>query len=300
VFNTVVQRIRARAHMFFSTPDDGESDQAAMFAVTPGSSLTPNATPQPPAPLPTPHVPSPHATHHPPASTSTHGTQLQQQTSEPSARECYYCGKTGHLKRNCRKFKADVAAAQQQQVQEHLQASKRPIQLQEPRPAAYNVASASLQRQLKEMQQQLDRLKAEDHVQLSYGGNGKMYSTQAVLRVTVQRASRIGCGMTEIWLDGGSTHHVVRDKSLLFNRTASHVSSVVVAGGEEHSVECCGDILLETPKGQVIFHGVLCIPKFVVNLLSVPQLDLQGYSVVQGRNGQIFMMPRVKNCYQAI
>jgi hypothetical protein len=81
VFNTVVKRIRARAHMFFSTPDDAESDQAAMFAVTPGSSLTPNATPQPPAPLPTPHVPSPHATHHPPASTSTHGTQLQQQTS---------------------------------------------------------------------------------------------------------------------------------------------------------------------------------------------------------------------------
>jgi hypothetical protein len=164
-----------------------------------------------------------------------------------------------------------------------LQASKRPIQLQEPRPAAYNVASASLQRQLKEMQQQLDRLKAKDHVQLPYDGNAKMYSTQAVLRVTVQRASRIGCGMTEIWLDGGSTHHMVRDKSLIFNRTASHVSSVVVAGGEEHSVECCGDILLETPKGQVIFHGVLCIPKFVVNLLSVPQLDLQGYSVVQGK-----------------
>jgi hypothetical protein len=72
-------------------------------------------------------------------------------------------------------------------------------QLQEPRPAGYNVASASLQRQLKEMQPQLDRLKAEDHVQLPYGGNGKMYSTQAVLRVTVQRARRIGCGMTEIW-----------------------------------------------------------------------------------------------------
>jgi hypothetical protein len=50
-----------------------------------------------------------------------------------------------------------------------------------------------------------------------------------------------------------------------------------------HSVECCGDIPLEAPKGQVIFHGVLCIPKFVVNLLSVPQLDLQGYSVVQGK-----------------
>jgi hypothetical protein len=186
------------------------------------------------------------------------------------------------MQRNCRKFKADVAAAQKQQVQDDISSNKRPIQMQQNQPAAYSVTHEDTKTKLKELQQQLDRLKAsEDHV-LPDGGNAKMYSTQEIVRSMVQRVCGIGCGMIELWLDVGSTHHVVRDKGLLFNRTASNVNSVLVAGGEEHIVECSGHILLETSKGTVTYHGVLCIPKYVVNLLSVPQLDMQGYIVEQG------------------
>jgi hypothetical protein len=110
VFITVVQRIRARSHMFFGEEDrSADKQEAAMFAVHQGKPPVPHATPQPS---------DPPATQEPPVN------RQQMQTSD---RICHYCGKEGHMKRNCRKFKADVAAAQKQQVQDHINSNKRPI-----------------------------------------------------------------------------------------------------------------------------------------------------------------------------
>jgi hypothetical protein len=130
-----------------------------------------------------------------------------------------------------------------------------------------------LRLQLADMQEQLNRLTGYDG--LPNGGPARMYSTTAI----VNRVQQHDCGLTELWLDGGSTHHVVRHPSLPYNRTASQVNSVLVAGGEDHQVQCEGDMMIECPSGDKIFKGVLCVPTFVVNLLSTPQLDLQGKGV---------------------
>jgi hypothetical protein len=124
-----------------------------------------------------------------------------------------------------------------------------------------------------DLQEQLNRFKGFDG--LPNGGHARMYSTRAV----VASVKQFGCGLTELWLDGGSTHHVVRDPSLFSNRRASQVNNVLVAGGEEHHVNCCGDMLIESPQGSHVFQEVLCVPTFIVKLLSTPQLDTSGIGV---------------------
>jgi hypothetical protein len=131
-----------------------------------------------------------------------------------------------------------------------------------------------LQQQLADMQEQLNRMVGHDG--LANDGPARMYSTRAILN-QIQVASR---GLTKLWRYGGSTHHVVHTPPLLFNKTfnktASHVNSVLVAGGEEHHVQYEGEMMIESPHGSKIFKGVLCVPSFVVNLLSTRQLDVQG------------------------
>jgi hypothetical protein len=70
-----------------------------------------------------------------------------------------------------------------------------------------------------------------------------MYSTRAVVSCVPPNVGDDTC----MWLDGGSTHHVVMFPDMLFHKTASHINSVLVAAWDEHDVSCCGDLLLETP-----------------------------------------------------
>jgi hypothetical protein len=99
------------------------------------------------------------------------------------------------------------------------------------------------QQQLADVQEQVNPMVGYDG--LANGGPARMYSTRAIVN-QIQAARR---GFTELWLDGGSTHHVEHNPSLLFNKTASHVNSVFVAGGEEHRVQCEGDMMIESPHG---------------------------------------------------
>jgi hypothetical protein len=251
--------------LFASHAHDKDDQQAAMFAVQQARLYQPipHATPQPPNLHAAPGPPVHNDLEHP----------HKRQALDPQVRHCWYCDKPGHIKRNCRKFKADMLMQQ---------GGAGPIQLRQPA-AAMQVAPPDLQAQLNEMQQQLSRLTATgfsaNDADLPNGGNARMYNTRAIVAQVVQ----LDCGLTELWLDGGSTHHVVRNATLLSHRTASYINEVLVAGGESHAVACCGSMLLQTPQGHLIFHNVLCVPTFIVNLLSVPQLDDQGYSVLHKR-----------------
>jgi transposase InsO family protein len=289
VFNTIEKRIRARCNMLFaSQTNDEDEQQAAMFAVQQGRHFPvqeaklyqsiPHATPQPPNPHATPRPPNPHATPKPPHPHPTSWTPNEpeyphkRQALDSTVRHCWYCDKPNHIKRNCRKFKADMLLQQ---------GGAGPIQLRQPA-AAMQVGppDLNLHAQLNEMQQQLNRLTvtgfSANDADLPNGGNARMYNTRAI----VAQVREVDCSLTELLLDGGSTHHVVRSSFLLFRQTASPINEVLVAGGESHVVTCCGSMLVQTPQGHLIFHNVLCVPSFIVNLLSVPQLDDQGYSVL--------------------
>jgi hypothetical protein len=310
VFNLIISRIRARCAQLFpaQVPSQAHFGEAAAMAVQERQPILPQGQ--------------------------------HSQGPDHSGKECHWCHKLGHIKRNCTGYKrylSDQAELQRnyasnrrdyqpmpqhlrrdyqpmpqhfrrdyQAMPQNLRRDYQPIPQNEPRgqhplpqgrhrdiqqpprvrqppqvdAAAFQAqgticapqppTALELQQQLADMQEQLNRLGGYDG--LPNGGPARLYSTRGV----VNRVQNVECGVTELWLDGGSTHHVVQDPSLLFNKSASAVNSVLVAGGEEHHVQCEGELMIETPNGSKTFKGVLCVPTFVVNLLSTPQLDMQG------------------------
>jgi hypothetical protein len=105
------------------------------------------------------------------------------------------------------------------------------IQLRQPA-AAMQVGppDLNLHAQLNEMQQQLNRLTvtgfSANDADLPNGGNARMYNTRAI----VAQVREVDCRLTEMLLDGGSTHHMVRSSFLLFRQTASPINEILVAG----------------------------------------------------------------------
>jgi transposase InsO family protein len=255
IFNTLEQRIRSRAQMFYGTEYAVDEQQGEMFAVQGGF----------PSHQPTQQQPDPQVPKEPP---------LKRPDIE---KECWYCGKKGHMRRNCRKMRADQEKQQQQQ-QNAKQAIPQHVFQMPQKPAAMQVEGvANLQQQIAAMQKQLNQLStAASTADAPNGGPSRMYSTRAI----VTRVQHFEGGVADIWLDGGATHHVVTSKHMLSRTTASNVNSVLVAAGDEHQVTCCGNLSLQTPHGTMTLTGVLCVPDFVVHLISVPQLDDQGYSVL--------------------
>jgi hypothetical protein len=70
---------------------------------------------------------------------------------------------------------------------------------------------------------------------------------------------------TTMWSDSGSTHHIICNRDMMVNCTASPVSNVA-AGGESHDVMCCGQIYLQCTIGtEVGLSDVLCVPTLKVN-----------------------------------
>jgi hypothetical protein len=83
-----------------------------------------------------------------------------------------------------------------------------------------------------------------------------------------------------MWLDGGSTHHIICSRKRMMNCTASTVSNVIAAGGESHHVRCCGQVILTSTEGlEIGLTDVLCVPTFKVNLVSETQLMSRGVSI---------------------
>jgi hypothetical protein len=84
----------------------------------------------------------------------------------------------------------------------------------------------------------------------------------------------------EVYLDGAATHHVVHSKKYLWGLRTSPIDTVVTAGGEQHTVSCCGDLqLLREGRTPVLIMQVLCVPSFYVNLISETQLTTKGFDV---------------------
>jgi hypothetical protein len=54
-------------------------------------------------------------------------------------------------------------------------------------------------------------------------------------------------GISELMLDGGTTHHVRRSRHPLFSLMSTPINNVLVAGGESHQVVGQGYMLLQTP-----------------------------------------------------
>ncbi|CAK9816532.1 Retrovirus-related Pol polyprotein from transposon TNT 1-94, partial [Anthophora quadrimaculata] len=96
------------------------------------------------------------------------------------------------------------------------------------------------------------------------------------------------------YVDSGASSHMVKDRSLIQNEATSVVKSIKVADNKVLSVQCSGQVSLNTYNGKgqenkVLFTNVLCVPDLATNLLSVSQIIRSGGQVRFGKTGCVIM-----------
>jgi Reverse transcriptase (RNA-dependent DNA polymerase)/Integrase core domain/GAG-pre-integrase domain/Zinc knuckle len=194
--------------------------------------------------------------------------------SQMRQRRCYYCQKEGHLKRNCPDFIADKQKLPAQNANAPRQFDQSCAKQKEQGQAH---AVAAEQEQLFDFIRQLKRhvVPADDGVSSPHGG---VYCCKAV--ATSRHMVKKDGHIRDVYLDGAATHHVVMSTKYLFGLRTSPINTVVTAGGEQHTVTCCGDLqLLREGQLPIIIMQVLCVPTFYVNLISETQLTSKGFDV---------------------
>jgi hypothetical protein len=286
-FQSVVSRIRSMAALLLpngvlssASKDEEDDHHVAAF----------QASAQPPVHQPT--QPPQQPQHNRPRHSSA-------RRARPDNRKCNYCSEIGHIRRNCPLWREWLQA--RHQAQQSIAQGALPHQPPYPQqndqtymqmPQAYQVdvragngptlhGQQQAQALLRQLSQLLLNPTSDTQVPPPFpgAGNAKMYSTQAVVA-----AAWGGQQSGHIWLDGGSTHHVVRNKAFLFDCTGSPVSSVLVAGGEQHDVCCQGKMWLNTAKEPIILSNVLCVPSFDVNLCSEGKLADKGLCIFKDKH----------------
>ncbi|XP_074326668.1 uncharacterized protein LOC141664609 [Apium graveolens] len=84
-----------------------------------------------------------------------------------------------------------------------------------------------------------------------------------------------------IWyIDSGCSHHMTGHKSILINLDESVQREVKTDDDKQHLIQGCGDVPIQTKRGQNFVCDVYYIPGLKHNLLSVGQLLNKGHNVI--------------------
>lgn len=163
-----------------------------------------------------------------------------------TTRVCRKCGKPGHLEADC-----DIT---------------------------------KVERQIRDLQTQLSRLKATDSAYLSVD-DGPADDEEDIEDPDDSQASLNACiaafaSDEEPWfLDSGASSHVTRNASLMTNPTESSVSSIRTAVGQVLPVKNKGTVSFPTSKIKSV-GDVLYVPGVNTNLLSVGSLADLGHNIL--------------------
>ena len=146
--------------------------------------------------------------------------------------KCHYCGKKGHIKRDCRRKKREESA---------------------PGAEGSSLMAAS---SFAAVASELAAISAEA-------------GTHSAARVAASKTS--GHKYSDEWiLDSGASSHMTHDKSALQDfRSLKIASRITFGNGDQGMAEGKGDIVLHTPCGKATLRDVLYVPTLVTNLLSV-------------------------------
>ena len=170
-------------------------------------------------------------------------------TGNRETRKCYYCGKLGHLKKDCRKLKED-----------NLRRSNRSSNHTTTTPAV--VALSALTTQAEE---------DSDDYECEYPTHTKPIFDRE--------------DPTNIWfIDSGATKHITCYQNILHNHRALDQERTVTYGNDEKvTVDTYGDVILErsiSPDIKLVMKDVLYSPKNAFNLLSVSAAAANGVEFV--------------------
>ena len=218
------------------------------------------------------------------------GQQHQQQRPQMRQKTCYFCGKEGHFKRNCPSFLAEQAKQRDMAISPQKQKVAVPVKAQ------YGQAHAvsAEQEQLFDFIRQLKRNIVPGDDGVASSSHGGVYCSKAVAasNQNARTIQKLQGNARDVYLDGAATHHVVMSPKYLSGLRTSSVNTVITAGGEQHNVSCCGDLLLlREGKDPILIMQVLCVPSFFVNLISETQLTRKGYDVHKHGNVATVYMP---------
>ena len=84
------------------------------------------------------------------------------------------------------------------------------------------------------------------------------------------------CDLNVLCVDSGASVHVVSDLKLFRPKSLiRRLGHVTCADGSKADIKAVGDINIH----NITLYNVLYVPLLKCNLISVPQLDIQGYSV---------------------
>ncbi|WVY91413.1 hypothetical protein V8G54_036927 [Vigna mungo] len=100
-----------------------------------------------------------------------------------------------------------------------------------------------------------------------------------------------------IWyVDSGCSNHMTYNRSWLSNLDETKKSKVRVADNNTLKVEGIGSVKIKCRNGlHATLENVLLVPEMKCNLLSVGQLNENGYTVIMGSNAQMEIYDQGKN-----
>jgi hypothetical protein len=170
---------------------------------------------------------------------------------------CNHCLTVGHRRRACSDFLAgrpSVRHSQQGRQDGNQQGKERDITNEQ-----------LLDALAKRLQLSPQGHPPRPHNTAPGAGSARMYADTAIAGMGDDEC--LVKDSDTMWLDRGSTHHIVCSRDKMVNCTAG--SSVLAAGGKSHEMLCCGLVHLQSTNGiQVKLSDVLCVPTFKINLVS--------------------------------
>ncbi|XP_031095055.1 uncharacterized protein LOC115999338 [Ipomoea triloba] len=145
----------------------------------------------------------------------------------------------------------------------------------------------------------LEYMQKERSTPLDAGGTGTTPQANIIATNFVPNTESEGKATTKIsseyksmWiLDSGATHHIVCDRSLLTNCRKVDGKYVALPNGNKATITHIGSVHL---SNMLVLQGVLCVPVFYYNLISIGELiKTSGYQVLMHSNRCIIQNPHL-------